>query len=76
MSGFKPAVYIRDEMTARGMTIGDLTRAWGDMTTKQISDLLNGTTPVTQAIADRLAILFDHDPRTWMNLQRQWEDTQ
>jgi len=75
VSGFKPAVYIRDEMTARGMTREDLANAWDDMTTQQIADLLDGTTHVTQAIADRLAILFGNDPQTWMYLQRQWNAT-
>lgn len=44
-----------------------------DVPPSRISELVNGTRPVTTDTALRLGLFFDMDPRFWMNLQTEYD---
>ena len=44
-----------------------------DVPPSRVSDLVNGQRPVTVDTAMRLALFFGMDPRSWLNLQAEFD---
>ena len=44
-----------------------------DVSPSRISELVNGTRPITADTALRLGIYFSMDPRFWLNLQTEYD---
>lgn len=64
--------FIRDELQARGWTVGDLARLTGLTWTYWARHVLGERPdPITEAIAKRLGKATGTTPGLWLNLQRQ-----
>lgn len=54
------------------LTITEVARGIG-VSRPTLSELINGHRSVSPEMAQRLAIAFDGEPRTWLNLQLQYD---
>ena len=65
-------ILLEDFMKPMGITARQLASDI-DVPPSRISDIVNGTRPVTADTALRLGLFFSMDPRFWMNLQAEYD---
>jgi HTH-type transcriptional regulator / antitoxin HigA len=70
---FPPSEFIREELEARGWTVGELARIM-DMPLGKIDKLVTGNQRITPETARGLSNAFgDGDPHYWMNLDAAYQ---
>jgi HTH-type transcriptional regulator/antitoxin HigA len=69
---FPPGEYLQEELDARGWTQEDLAQIL-NISRRQIASLLAGKSALTPDVAVALGKAFKQDPKTWMNLQVNYE---
>jgi HTH-type transcriptional regulator/antitoxin HigA len=67
-----PGEYIKEELDAREWTIDDLAEITG-VSSRQLKNLIKGTSGITPNTAQCLAESFGQEVETWMNLQMAYE---
>ena len=65
-------ILLEDFMKPLGITARQLA-ADMDVPPSRISDIVNGTRPISADTALRLGLFFSMDPRYWMNLQTEYD---
>lgn len=65
-------ILLEDFMKPMGITARQLA-ADIDVSPSRISELVNGTRPITADTALRLGLFFEMDPRFWLNLQSEYD---
>jgi addiction module HigA family antidote len=65
-------ILLQDFMRPMGITARQLA-ADIDVSPSRISELVHGKRPITADTALRLGLLFEMDPRFWMNLQTEYD---
>lgn len=65
-------ILLEDFMKPMGITARQLA-ADIDVSPSRISELVNGTRPITADTALRLGLFFGMDPRFWLNLQSEYD---
>lgn len=65
-------ILLEDFMKPMGITARQLA-ADIDVSPSRISELVNGTRPITADTALRLGLFFAMDPRFWLNLQSEYD---
>ena len=65
-------ILLEDFMKPMGITARKLS-ADIDVSPSRISELVNGTRPITADTALRLGLFFGMDPRFWLNLQSEYD---
>ncbi|BAN34138.1 MAG: HigA family addiction module antidote protein [Gammaproteobacteria bacterium] len=65
-------ILLEDFMKPMGITARQLA-ADIDVSPSRISDIVNGSRPVTADTALRLGIFFGMEPRFWLNLQSEYD---
>jgi len=65
-------ILLEDFMKPMGISARQLA-ADIDVSPSRISELVNGTRPLTADTALRLGLFFGMDPRFWMNLQTEYD---
>ena len=56
-----------------GLTVSETARALG-VSSKTLSNILNGRSRISPEMSIRLSIAFDTTPESWMNQQMQYDD--
>lgn len=65
-------ILLEDYMKPLGITARQLA-ADMDVPPSRISDIVNGTRPITADTALRLGLFFSMEPRFWLNLQTEYD---
>ena len=65
-------ILLEDFMKPLGITARQLA-ADMDVPPSRISDIVNGTRPISADTALRLGLFFSMDPRYWLNLQTEYD---
>lgn len=65
---FPPGTYLRDELEARGWTIGEFAEILG-RPTQAVSEILNGRKAITATTAKEIGGALGTSPDVWLNLQ-------
>ncbi len=65
-------ILLEDFMKPMGITARQLASDI-DVSPSRISELVNGTRPITADTALRLGLFFAMDPRFWLNLQTEYD---
>ena len=65
-------ILLEDFMKPMGISARKLS-ADIDVSPSRISEVVNGTRPITADTALRLGIYFDMEPRFWLNLQTEYD---
>ena len=65
-------ILLEDFMKPMGISAGQLA-ADIDVSPSRISELVNGTRPITADTALRLGLFFSMEPRFWLNLQAEYD---
>jgi antitoxin HigA-1 len=64
-----PGVILRNHYLApRGITVSELARASG-LTRKHVSNIVNGSAPISPESALRISTVLGTTPQLWLNLQ-------
>lgn len=65
-------ILLEDFMKPMGITARQLASDM-DVPPSRISDIVNGTRPITADTALRLGLFFSMEPRFWLNLQTEYD---
>lgn len=70
---FPPSEYLSDVLRAHGWTSDDFARR-SCLLPHVVDDILFNGRPITEPVADLIALALDTSPELWLNLQRAYDE--
>lgn len=69
---FPPGEFLRDELSARGISIGNFSKVAG-MSIQEVENIISGKTHIGDYEAERLSSVIGTSSAFWMNSQKSYD---